>query len=225
VRANYLHPLVRAVLVVLAVLLVLVCSLPLAAAVEDPRGYEVVRYECANELGRREVTLFLNGTVRVRDGVPGKEAMGLAELNPDELEGAMNRLAEVDLSEAQHLSSGVDGMWVEKCMLALHLPDKPIQVFHFGRYDTLPLSLSRVIRVVGDVAVKVPDLKTEELPPKYEPRVGDILKRVDGNLYKIHGITEDKQGLELQGVHQPLTIYVRKEHLHLEFVALIQRAP
>lgn len=111
-------------------------------------------------------------------------------------------------------------------MLSLHLPDKPIQVFHFGHYDTLPLSISRVLRVVEDVAAKVPDLKgTEELPAKYEPRVGDVLKRVDGNLYKIHGLTEDKQGVELQGVHQPLTIYIRKENLHLEFVALIQRAP
>jgi len=217
--------LVFSVFYVLAVLLVLVCSPPLAAATDDPRGYEVVRYDCASNLGRREVTLFLNGTVRLRDGVPGKEAMGLAELNPDELEGAMNRLAEVDLTEAQHLSSGVEGTWVEKCMLALHLPDKPIQVFHFGHYDTLPLSISRILRVVGDMAAKVPDLKTEELPTDYEPHLGDILKRVDGNLYKIHGITEDKKGLELQGVHQPLTIYIRKEDLHLEFVAVIQRAP
>src|SRR3954466_15974959 len=95
-------------------------ALPLQAA-EDPRSFEVLRYECASELGRREVTLFLNGTVRLRDGEPGKEAMGLAELNPDELDGAVNRLAEEDLSESRRLPSGVEGQWVEKCMLALHL--------------------------------------------------------------------------------------------------------
>jgi hypothetical protein len=223
--APQLRPAVRAVLSVLFVLSVLAGS-SLRAAVEDPRGYEVVRYECANELGRREVTLFLNGTVRLRDGEPGKEAMGLAELNPDEMAGALHRLADENLTEAQHLPSGVEGMWIEKCLLALHLPDKPIQVFHFGRYDTLPLSVSRIVRVVEDVAAKVPDLKgNEELPVKYEPRVGDILKRVDGNLYAIHGISEDKQGLELQGVMQPLTIYIRKDHLRLEFVALVKRAP
>jgi hypothetical protein len=212
-------PAVLLILVVLAVL-----AVP-ALAAEDPRSFEVLRYECANELGRREVTLFLNGTVRLRDGEPGKEAMGLAELNPDELDGAVNRLAEEDLSEAQRLPSGLDGQWVEKCMLALHLPDKPIQVFHFGRYDTLPLALSRIVHVAEDMAAKVPDLKGDEhLPVNYEPKVGDVLKRVDGNLYSVHGISDDKQGLELQGVVQPLTIYIRKDQLRMEFVALVSRA-
>lgn len=210
----------------LSVLFVLVSPLLLRAAVDDPRGFEVVRYECASELGRREVTLFLNGTVRLRDGVPGKEAMGLAELNPDELDGAVHRLADEDLSEVRHLPSGVSGQWVEKCMLALHLPDKPVRVFHFGRYDTLPLAVSRIVRVVEDVAAKVPDLKgNEELPVNYQPQVGDVLKRIDGNLYAVHNVSEDKQGIELQGVIQPLTIYIRKDHLRLEFVALVKRVP
>jgi len=80
---------------------------------DDPSGFEILRYECANDLGRREVTLFLNGTIRLRDGEPGKELMGLGELNPDDLQGALNRLAGEDLSEAQRLPSGVDGQWVE----------------------------------------------------------------------------------------------------------------
>jgi hypothetical protein len=194
--------------------------------VDDPRGFEVVRYDCASELGRREVTLFLNGTVRLRDGVPGKEAMGLAELNPDELDGAVHRLADENLSEARHLPSGVSGPWIERCTLALHLPDRPIQVFHFSHYDTLPLAVSRIVRVVEDVAAKVPALKgNEELPVHYEPQVGDILKRIDGNLYAVHNVSEDKQGIELQGVIQPLTIYIRKDHLRLEFVALVKRVP
>jgi hypothetical protein len=216
-------PIAPAVLVVLAVLLVLSC--PLRAATGDPRTYELLRYECSNELGRREITLFLNGTVRLRDGALGKEAMGLAELNPDELDGALNRLAEENLSEFKHLPSGISGQWIEKCVLALHLPDKPVQLFHFGRYDTLPLAVSRIVRVAEDVAAKVPDLKgSEELPAGYEPRVGDILKRIDGNLYAVHNVSEDKQGIELQGVVQPLTIYIRKDHLRLEFVAVVKRA-
>jgi hypothetical protein len=209
-----------------AVCALLAIALPAAgwAAVDDPRAFEVLRYECANELGRREVTLFLNGTVRLRDGAPGKEALGLGELNPDELDGAIHRLEEEDLSEARRLPSGIEGQWIEKCMLALQLPDKPIQVFHFGRYDTLPLALSRVLRVAEDVAAKVPDLKgDEQLPSDYEPRVGDVLKRIDNNLYKIHGISDDKQGMEMQGVVQPLTIYIRRDQLRMEFVAVVSR--
>jgi hypothetical protein len=191
---------------------------------DDPRGFEVLRYECANDLGRREVTLFLNGTIRLRDGEPGKELMGLGELNPDDLQGAVNRLAGEDLSEAQRLPSGVDGQWVEKCMLALHLPEKAIQVYHFGRYDTLPLNLSRVVRVAEDMAAKVPDLKgDEQLPVDYKPRVGDILKRIDGNLFRVHNISDDKQGLEMQGTVQPLTVYIRVDQLRMEFITLVSR--
>jgi hypothetical protein len=197
----------------------------LAAAEQDPRSTEVLRFECASSLGRRSVTLFLNGTVRLKDGPSGNEAMGLAELNPDELQGALNRLGEEDLSEARHLARGLEGEWVEKCMLALHLPGGADQVFHFGRYDTLPLGLSRIVRVAEDMAAKVPDLNKEELPADYEPRRGDVLKRSDGNLYRVHGIADDKQGLEMQGVVQPLTIYIRRDQLRLEFVALVSRQP
>jgi hypothetical protein len=204
--------------------LLLFLSLLTARPEDDPRAFELLRYECANDLGRREVTLFLNGTVRLRDGEPGKELMGLGELNPDELEGAVNRLAGEDLSEARRLPSGVDGQWVEKCMLALHLPEKEIQVFHFGRYDTLPLNLSRVVRVAEDMAKRVPDLKgDEQLPVAYKPRVGDVLKRIDGNLFRVHSISDDKQGLEMQGTVQPLTVYIRVDQLRLEFVTVVSR--
>jgi hypothetical protein len=190
----------------------------------DPRSFELLRYECASELGRREVTLFLNGTIRLKDGPPGKEAMGLAELNPDELEGARNRLAEENLDEARHLPRGLEGQWVEKCMLAFELPGTPAQVFHFGRYDTLPLGLSRIVHVAEDMASRVREMEGDEhLPDDYVPRKGDVLKRTDGNLYRVHNIADDKQGLEMQGVVQPLTVYIRRDQLRMEFVALVSR--
>ncbi|HEX7183714.1 MAG TPA: hypothetical protein VF756_17915 [Thermoanaerobaculia bacterium] len=191
----------------------------------DPRSFEVLRYDCASELGRREVTFFLNGTVRLREGPPGKEDMGLAELNPDQRDGAVRRIKEEDLSEARNLPRGVDGSWVEKCMLAIQLPDKPIQVFHFGRYDTLPLNLSRVVRVAEDLGAEVKSLQgSEELPPDYEPQRMDVLKRVDGHLYRIIRFTDDGKGIELQGTEQPLALYVHRDQLRLEFVKLVSRA-
>jgi hypothetical protein len=199
-------------------------ALPVLGAPVDPRSLEVLRLDCANELGRREVTLFGNGTVRLRDGAPGKELMGLAELNPDEMQGAVNRLKGEDLSEAKRLPKGVEGVWVEKCMLALQLPDQPLQVFHFGRYDTLPLGLSRVLQVAQDLAAKVPDVHgSEQLPHDYEPKEWDVLKRIDGNRYRIVGFTWDGQGVELLGIEQPITLFVRKDALRNEFVAVLSR--
>ena len=199
-------------------------ALPALGAPVDLRSVEVLRLDCASKLGRREVTLFGNGTVRLRDGVPGKELMGLAELNPDEMQGAVNRLQGEDLSEAKRLPKGIEGDWIEKCMLALKLPDQPIQVFHFGRYDTLPLALSRVVLIAKELAEKVPDLHgSEHLPEDYEPKVWDVLKRIDGNRYRVVGFTWDGQGIEMLGLEQPITLYVSKDQLRNEFVAVLSR--
>jgi hypothetical protein len=196
-----------------------------AGAVSD-RSTEIVRHSCENELGRREVTLFGNGTVRLRDGAPGEELMGLAELDPGEMEGFLNRLRQEDLSEVGRLPDGVEGQWIERCTLTLNLPGGTDQVFRFRRYDSLPLSLSRVLRIVEDLAAEVQDLKgDEQLPVNYEPKPLDILKRRDGELFRIVGFTSDKRGVELEGIDQPLAIYVMVDEMRREFVALIERRP
>jgi len=188
------------------------------------RTTEVFRLDCASALSHREVTLFRNGTIRLRDGERGKEQMGLAELGPDEMDGALRRLAAEDLSEIGVMPRGVEGDWVERCVLVLALPDRPSRTFRYGRYDTLPLAFSRVLRVVDDMALKVQQLAgSERLPEGYEPRSGDVLKRTDGHLFEVFAFTEDKKGVEMQGIDEPLTLYVLREQLNREFVALVSR--
>jgi hypothetical protein len=185
---------------------------------------EVLRYGCANELGHREVTLFRNGTVRLLDGPPGKESMGLAELSPEELDGALSRLRDEDLSAARHLPKGIEGPFIEKCELRLQLPDRTPEVYRFGRYDTLPLNLSRVVRVADDLAAEVEELLgVEELPVDYEPRQYDVLKRKDGQRYRIVRFTSDDKAVELQGVDQPILLFVLREEMRKEFVAVVSR--
>jgi hypothetical protein len=196
-----------------------------ASAVVDERSVQLFDYDCRSVLGRRQATLFANGTVRLREGEIGQEAMGLAELHSDELEGAEKRLAEENLTEIDQLPHGVDGDWVERCELQLTLPGQPGRTFRFGRYDTLPLALSRVVRVIEDLAGKVGGVKgTEHLPEGYDPHPRDILKRTDGQLFEIISFTADNKGVELWGVDQPLTLYVLREQLTREFVALVSRA-
>jgi hypothetical protein len=188
------------------------------------RSIEVLRLDCASRLGRREVTLFGNGTIRLRDGPIGKEWMGLAELGPDELQGTLRRLGEEDLSDASHLPQGVVGEWVEKCDLALALPGGKRQKFFYGRYDTLPLGLFRVQRVAEELAAKVALLRdVEALPEHYEPRLGDVLKRTDGMRYRVANFTSDRKGIELDGLDQPLHLIVLKEQMRMEFVGIVSR--
>jgi hypothetical protein len=197
------------------------------AAAPDPgdRTRQLLRYSCGNPLGHREITLFANGTVRLRDGEPGKEWMGLAELDPEALEGAANRLAAEDLRDAEGLPSGMDGTWVERCELELELAGKPLKKYAFGRYDTLPLSLSKIVRIADELSTQVLSLKEkEELPVGYEPRIGDVIKRVDNRLFRIEGFTSDGKGVELSAVDDPLGLYVPKDRLPHDFVALISRA-
>lgn len=205
--------------------LLLALAVPASAApVKDARSTDVLRLECANSLGRREVTLFANGTIRLRDGKPGEELMGLAEVGPSEYQGFLERLKGEDLSEVGRLPQGVEGEWIERCMLALSLPGQTPRILHFGRYDTLPLPLSRLLNVTQDLAAKVTILEgVDRLPEDYEPRRHDVLRRVDGNLYRVEAFTVDGQGVELHGVYQPIAIYVQRSQFRMEFTELVSR--
>jgi len=207
--------------------LLLLLALPAAAemaAPTDPRSIILLRRDCRSEIGRHEVTLFANGTVRLREGLPQDPKMTLAELNPEELAAFRARLAGEDLSEVEERApGGVEGAWVESCVLELLRGDE-LRRFRYGRYESLPLTLSRVLTVADDLAAQVdPRAGAQHLPAGYIPRTGDVLRRVDGELFEVRGQTADKQGVELAGVQVPLTLYVPKSELSKEFVALESR--
>jgi hypothetical protein len=188
------------------------------------RSQEVLRLNCATGLGRREVTLFGNGTIRLRDGPLGREWMGLAELAPEELQGTLRRLAAEDLSDAVDMMHGVSGEWVERCDLIRELPGGKRFEARFGRYDALPLGLSHVRLIAEQLGAKVALLRNAEvLPERYVPRLGDLVKRVDGNLFRVVNFTSDHKGVELDGVEQPVHLIVLNEQMRLEFVALVSR--
>jgi hypothetical protein len=188
---------------------------------EAPSITEFLRLDCASTLGRREVTLFDHGTVRLREGPPGKEEVGLRELGPDELTALVRRLAEIDLAEVVRLPKGVEGEWVERCRLDLALPDRPRRRFEFGRYDSLPLPLGQVLRVTDDLAAGLSARPPSQLPAGYRPQRGDLLRRVDGAVYRVVGLTTDGKAVELTGMDQPLTLYVQRDALRQEFVELL----
>jgi hypothetical protein len=191
----------------------------------SPKSEIWLRSECRNDLGRREITLFGNGTVRLREGLKDDERMTLGELGPEELEAFLARLRAEDLREVPPRTDNVlGGPWVETCRLDLSVPEMPRREFRYGRYDSLSLGLSRVLRIVEDIAAQVDPSEGEtHLPPGYQAKPGDVLLRVDGEAYRVVRETADKQGLELIGLRQPLTIYIPKGQLAAEFVELLSR--
>lgn len=191
-----------------------------AARLAD-RSRELLDYRCANSLGVRQVTLFANGTVRVREGLGKEPRMRLGEIGPVELEGYVRRLAAEDLSEVHDRGESAEGDWVERCTLRLAIDGSPERKLSFSRYESLTLQVAALVRVADEVAAKT--LPTSELPVGYRARVGDVLRRADGVLFAVAGFTSDGHGIELQGVDQPLVVYVRPEDVPAQFEALVSR--
>lgn len=202
-------------------------SFPLYGAEEQPtnlRSWEVVRRDCRTSISREEVTLFGNGTLRLKSGIEDHEEMHLAELPPEDVEAFVRRLEAEDLSEVPEGRDEVLGRWVEHCGLFLDLPGRDPQRFFFGKFDSMPLGLSRLNRIVDDIFQQVRALAPEGgLPRNYLPAPGDILLRVDGQLFRVVAMTSDKRGVELSGVDQPLTIFVGLESLRDQFTSLVER--
>jgi hypothetical protein len=202
--------------------LLLLAALPGRA---DDRSTEVLRYECRTDTVRRETTLFANGTIRLRRGKIGNEWMGLTELGQDALQGYLNRLGNEDLTNVTSPVAGPEGAWVEHCSLRLQLAGKELRSFEFGPFDPLQLNFAHVLQIAQELEKKVPVVKDkDELPANYDPRPGDVLKRIgDGLRFRIVAFTGDNKGIELEGIDQPLEIYIAKGELRKKFTTLVSR--
>ena len=191
----------------------------------DDRSTEILRYECRTDTVRRETTLFANGTIRLRRGKIGNEWMGLTELGQDALQGYLNRLGNEDLTNVTSPVAGPEGAWVEHCSLRLQLAGKELRSFDFGPFDPLQLNFSHVLQIAQELEKKVPVVKDkDELPANYDPRPGDVLKRIgDGLRFRIVAFTGDDKGIELEGIDQPLEIYIARGELRKKFTVLVSR--
>ena len=211
----------------LAVLLALLPGPRPAAPSEDARTVELLRYDCSSRIGRRDLTLFANGTLRLREAGEGAEPrMRLAELGPSELAAFIARLGEEDLSEVDVRGREASGDWVETCELELTLEDAPARLLRFGGLDSVPLALGRLLRVVDDLLLEVERLAPRSrLPADYEARAGDRLRRFDGKLFEVVAYTGDGAGLELEGIDDPLVLFIPVAALRDEFEELVSRRP
>lgn len=192
----------------------------------DLRSWELLDLDCSSELGFHRMTLFANGTVRIKTSEGETERMTLRELAPERLTGYLNRLRQEDLSESESSARSASGDWVEICELTLELEDGQFQSFRFGRFDSVDLALSHIVQIAGEITVWAEkELVVTDFPRGYKPKPGDVLKRKDGLLFEVVALTSDKRGVELRGVNQPLVIYVLGEELIGEFVSVVERRP
>lgn len=208
-------------LAVLAVVLVAEAA-PLAA---DARSTEVLRYECSNELGRRDVTLFANGTVRLRQGLWEAQELYLDELLREELASYLSRLGEVvesaDRRTIDLSARSPAGSWVDACEIRLALPGREPVAYDFSAYEVTPLAVASLIHIAEDLAEFTrPVVGADRLPARYKPRPGDILLSVEGERFRVVDLTTDASGVELEGLDVPLRIFVSLDELGEAFASL-----
>lgn len=215
----------------LAVTVLTAQTRPRAQSREEPavdlRSHELIRLDCASGNLSRELALFANGTVRIRDRGP-QPGLRLAELAEGELEGFRARFAEIDLREVPAKTRGPSSETLEQCLLRLELRSGQVTEYRFTRIVALPLALGRLLAVMDDLSALAEERQrlATGLARSYRPRVGDVLVRADGSRHRIVRVTAEGGGVEIIGLESPLVLYLPIEGVRGEFVAIeSRRAP
>jgi hypothetical protein len=198
---------------------------PALAAELSAKTIELVDHRCVGDLAEDDLTLFANGTVRLRERVGERSEMLLAELERFELDGFVARLLAIDFEEAESLRHGITGEWISQCGLTLALPDQAPAFFRYGRFDVLPHPLESARLVLTELEALARTRAVHgALPAGYEPKSGDFVRRKDGELFEVMGFTSDGKGVELSGINQPITLYVALADFRDLFIAKEDRA-
>lgn len=191
----------------------------------DPRSVELFYYGCRDETFRRDLTLFANGTLRLRTGPLGEQEMRLEELGPTRLRQHLGQLLRIranrDFPSQSDLGVSLDGYGIDACRFALDLPGfDPVSV-EAGSFDVLPLPLRQLEQYADQLAEFTrPLVAPDRLRPDYEPQVGDVLRGHDGEAYRIRGFTADGGALELESLDGNWRIFVALDELTDFFAAL-----
>lgn len=200
-------------------------ALPLTA---DDRSIEILRYGCGSEFGRRDITLFKNGTLRVFEGPWNDQHMYLTEIGPDAVETNIRVLAEaLALADVERLKPpvlpGAHGRWMEHCRLNVSLPDASPFEYEMSALDIVPLRVARLVAITEELLEHFPPPSVEAgIAESYKPRGGDVLRTDDGALFRVKRLTADRLAVELEGIDQPLTVYVPLNELAMTFEELVK---
>ncbi|REJ82148.1 MAG: hypothetical protein DWQ36_21625 [Acidobacteria bacterium] len=199
--------------------------------VSRSRTLERLDWTCESSVLRSQLTLFANGTLRLRQSraaAPEEDAMWLRELAPGVLDAYVARLSEPLRDETPERSETVRGDWLADCVLVLELPGRGPERYEFGSRDVLTLDLERTVGIARELEQLFqddfhPPEGARQLPYDYRPQRGDVLQRHDGVLFEVQGYTADGTGVELLGIEHPLTIYLPADQIAEQFYAIVPR--
>ena len=193
----------------------------------DERSIERLRIDCRSEISRRDITLFANGTIRLRQGPWEKQEMLLEELGPEEMTTYLKQLVRIRRSDEFPTPEidgrfTVDGQWLNACRLTVETPSDAPVTHVFSPLETQPLPIGQLMQLAEDLASFTRPLEApERLPVGYEPEIDDVLRSRDGQLFRVISPTDDGDGVELESLLEPFTVYYRIEDLPSLFASRV----
>lgn len=198
--------------------------------VEDPRAWELFRHYCGNSLGRRELSVFLDGTVRFRVRDKSGEEVKLGELSQMAVTRVYTQVRETTRGLGREdriwlqtpVQRGFSGEMQQECGIDIRLPDDPIQSFRFSPMEITPLWLGQLRQLAEELSERAEPLTSSGLPKGYEPRFGDVLRRRDGILFRFVGLTSDSKAWMVEQIGQPVTTYYPATEVGTLFIALVE---
>ena len=200
----------------------------------DERSIERLRLDCRSDIHRRDLTLFGNGTIRLKVGPVEQLEMFLEELGPEELTAYLKRLIRIRRSDRlppmrpvpglSRDASNLDGQWIDRCRLTLEIPGEHAVYYEYSPLETQPLDIGRLMTLADELAGFTRPLDApDRLPPTYEVSHGDLLRKRDsGVVYRVISPTDDGDGVELESLAEPLVVYFRIDDLPALFSELVE---
>jgi len=191
----------------------------------DKRSTVRFEYSCESDLGGRDVTLFANGTVRLREGPWDHRELYLDELLPEELESTLRRLEDIhrgaDRRSTSLPTAVAEGGWVGRCQVRLALAGAEEWSYSFSDYEVAPLEVSSLVHLADHLAEGTrPPAGRERIPAGYEPERGDVLRTAEGQRFEVIRPTTDGRGIELRGLDSPVSIFVARDAILEAFAVL-----
>lgn len=214
---------------------------PAAGTAEDRRSVDrrsIVLFEksCVSDRGRQIVTLFANGTIRLKESFargldaapasdaesPGTTVLHLAELTPEETRSYRRELIRAMPSDGKLPESEravIEGVGVETCTLIIDTGTGTPLEHAFAPLEVPSLRLERWLGLAGDLIRRArPSEEPETLDEAYEPDIGDVLRDRAGQRFRIRWITFEGI-VELDGIDTPVHLRVAADQLAEQFVA------
>lgn len=200
-------------------------------AVAEPRSWDVFHHLCSSPLGSRELTLFLDGTIRlrvrdqeggeVRLGDLGKESLARVYATLRSTQESIGREGK-EWTAPPSQGRGLSGEFLQECEVRLRLPKLERKDFRFSPMEITPLWLGQLRQLAEDLAERTEPLVHQALPRSYQPRYGDLLRRRDGVVFRYVGTTSDRKAWIMEQVGQPITNYFSVADLDELFVAVVE---